>query len=249
MVRVYLTGGLRVEGPRGTLDESDLPGSQGRVALAALLIERRPLSRDQLAELVWGDKLPSRWTGALHAIISKLRASYTTIGIDGRSAVATVGGSYRITLPSNSWVDLEDAWRRLDQAEGALRHAELRTATTQATVAFSILRRPLLVGIDGHWIDAQRRRQDAATYRCATVLAEAWSRLGDHRLAAVIAESAIAHDPLREIGYRLLMRAEWDRGDRAAALRAFARCEQMMTDELGVTPSPETLALSEQIRS
>lgn len=249
MVRVYLTGGLRVEGPHGTLSESDLPGSQGRVALAALLIERRALSRDQLAELVWGDELPSRWSGALHAIVSKLRASYTTIGIDGRSAVATVGGSYRINLPPDSWVDLEDAWRRLDQAEGALRHSELHTATTQATVAFSILRRPLLVGIDGLWIEAQRRRQSAAAYRCATVLADAWLQLGDHALAAVIAESAIALDPLREIGYRLLMRAEWLRGDRAAALRTLARCERMMAEELGVLPSPETTVLGEQIRA
>lgn len=246
---MYLTGGLRVEGPAGALVESDLPGAQGRLALTALLIERRALSRDQLAELVWGEELPTRWTAALHTIISKLRSLLSTVGIDGRSTVATVGASYTLTLPPHSWIDLEDAWQRLDRAEGALRHAEPRTATTEATVAYSILRRPLLAGIDGHWIEDQRRRQATAAYRCAAVLAEAWLQLGDHRLAAVVAESAIALDPLREIGYRLLMRAEWGHGDRAAALRALARCERMMADELDATPSTETRELGAQLRS
>lgn len=249
MIRVYLTGGLRVDGPSGAFVESDLPGAQGRVALVALAVERRALSRDQLAERVWGEGLPARWTSGLHTIISKLRTLFSSVGIDGRAVVTSVGGSYALALPHESWIDLEDAWRRLDRAEGALRHGELRTATAEATVASGILRRPLLAGIDGHWIEAQRRQQLTAAYRCATVLADAWLQRGDHQLAAIIAESAVALDPLREIGYRLLMRAEWQRGDRAAALRALDRCERMMADELGARPSPATQALGTQIRS
>jgi DNA-binding SARP family transcriptional activator len=246
---VYLTGGLRVEGPSGAFAESDLPGAQARVALAALVIERRPLSRDQLADVVWDERLPPRWTGALHTVISKLRSLMTAAGLDGRAVVASVGGTYAITLPPDTWVDLEDAHRRLDRAEGALRHDDLSTATAEATVASGILRRPLLAGIDGHWIEERRRHEMLALYRCYVVLAEGWLRRGDHRLAAVIAESAVELDPLRETGYRLLMQAEWECGDRAAALRALARCERVMAEELAATPSPETAALAERIRS
>lgn len=67
-------------------------------------------------------------------------------------------------------------------------------------VSSSILRRPLLVGVDGHWVEQQRRRQAAAAYRCATVLADGWLRLGDRTLTALVVESAIAPDPLREVG-------------------------------------------------
>lgn len=246
---MYLTGGLRVEGPSGALVESDLPGAQSRLALAALVVERRPLSRDQLADLLWDEQLPPRWTGALHTIISKIRSLVTATGLEGRAVVASAGGTYGMTLPPDSWVDLEDAHRRLDHAEGALRHGDLLIATADATVASGILRRPLLAGIDGRWIEEQRRHQAMALYRCYTVLAEGWLRRGDHRLAAVIAESAVELDPLREVGYRLLMRAEWQRGDRAAALRALARCEQVMAEELAASPSPETAALAAQIRS
>lgn len=249
MVRVYLMGGLRVEGPSGTFVEADLPGTQGRLALAALMVERRPLARDQLADYVWSDELPTRWRGALHTIISRLRGLLARAGLDRRSTLTSVGSSYALTLPAGTWIDLEDALRRLDRAEGALRQDNARTATAEATVASSILRRPLLAGVDGHWIEAQRQRQAAAAYRCAVVLADGWLRLGDHALAALIAESAVAMDPLREVGHRLLMRAEWGRGDRAAALRALARCEQIMADELDAEPSPETARLADRIRS
>jgi DNA-binding SARP family transcriptional activator len=246
---VYLTGGLRVDGPSGTFVAADLPGGQGRLALAALLIERRPLSRDQLAELVWDGAPPARWTSALHALISKLRALLTAIGLDGRSTLTSLGGSYALTLPADSWIDLENALRRVDRAQGALRRDDARTAAREATVASSILRRPLLAGVDGDWIERQRRRQADAAYQCTIALADAWLRLGDHQLAAVLGDAAVAQDPLREVGHRMLMRAEWARGDRAAALRALARCEQILADELDVAPSPATAELAARIRA
>jgi DNA-binding SARP family transcriptional activator len=110
------------------------------------------------------------------------------------------------------------------------------------------LRRPLLAGIDNDWIERQRHRQADASYQCMIVLADAWLRLGDHHLAAVLSDAAVAQDPLREVGHRMLMRAEWARGDRAAALRALVRCERILADELDVTPSPATAELGARIR-
>lgn len=72
---------MRVEGPSGALVDRDLPGAQGRLARAALVVERRPLARDQLAEVLWGERLPRRWTSALHALVSKLRSSLTSVGL------------------------------------------------------------------------------------------------------------------------------------------------------------------------
>ncbi len=123
------------------------------------------------------------------------------------------------------------------------------TAAQEATVASSVLRRPLLAGIDCEWVDGARRRQHDAHYRCTTTLATAWNALGDHQLATTIAESAVQLDPLREIGHRLVIESELARGDRGAALRAYARCEAVLASELGVGPSAETEALGERIRA
>lgn len=247
MARAYLTGILRLVGPSGTITETDLPGVQGRVALAALIHERRPLARDVLADIVWGEDPPARWSGALTALVSKLRSLVSTTGLDG-SAVASAGGTYSVVLPVGSWVDTEDGWRRLDRAEGALRHGDLVTATTEATVASSILRRELLPGVDGGWVERVRRRQLHGAHRAFVVLADAWTAGGDPDLAAVVAQQAVDLDPYRETGHRSLIRAEWRRGDRAAALAAYARCCDVLVAELGCGPSDQTEALVSEVR-
>jgi DNA-binding SARP family transcriptional activator len=58
------------------VDEKRLPGRQGPVALVYLALERaRPVPIDELADAVWGEKLPRAWETALSAIVSKLRSA------------------------------------------------------------------------------------------------------------------------------------------------------------------------------
>jgi DNA-binding SARP family transcriptional activator len=246
--RVYLTGGLRIDGPSGSLIESDLPGAQGRLTFAVLAAERRPIARDELAELVWDGQLPPQWNAALTAIISKIRGLVTTTGLDGRGVVVSAGGSCAFHWPGDTWIDLEDARQRLDRAAGSARHGDHPAVIRDTTVASAVFRRPLLAGVSAGWVDEQRRRHDEALYECLTLLATAWSTVGNHRLAATIAERAIGHDPLREVGYRLLITAELGCGDHGAAQRAFRRCERTLRDELGVVPSPDTVAMIANLR-
>ena len=243
MVRVYLTGGLRFEGPDGWFDDGDLPGNQGRIAFAALVVERRALPRDTLADIVWNGRLPAKWEGALSTIISRTRGLIASTGLDPKDVLPTIGGTYAIVVPHDGWVDLEDAIRRLDRAEGALRHDDLDLAVADATAASATLRRPLLPGVESEWVEEHRRRHRDASYRCSTVLARAWLRRADPGLAAINAETAVALDPIREVGHRLLVEAELARGDVGAARRALDRCRAVLDEELGIEPSAATLAL------
>ena len=99
------------------------------------------------------------------------------------------------------------------------------------------------------WL-ADARRQWAA--RCADLLAGlAAAHESRGALAAALAatEQLLAIEPLLEHAWRRLMRLHGQRGDRAAALAAFERCEQVLRDELGVKPGPETLALLHRLES
>jgi DNA-binding SARP family transcriptional activator len=245
---LYLTGGLRLDGPSGHFVDTDLPGNQGRIAFAALATERRPLSHDQLADIVWDERLPTQWKNALAPVISKVRSLITTTGLNGPRMLTSSGGAYELLLPADVWVDLENALRRLDLAEGALRHNDHADAAHHATVASSVLRRPFLTGIDNRWADTVRIRLADALYRCSTTLATAWNHLGDHQLAVTAAQTAIDLDPLRESAHRLLIEAEHARGDHSAALRAYARCTDVLATELNTSPSPETHRLARDIR-
>lgn len=242
-VRVFLTGRFGVEGPDGAVWEHEFAGNQARLVLAVLVHERRPLQRDVLAEVVWDGRPPAAWSASLNAIVSKLRRQLDRAGLDGKAVLTSSAGAYAVALPSDSWVDVEDAIRRLDRADAAMRRDDVEAALPDLTSASSVLRRPFLAGVDNTWADDVRRRLTDLSHRCFVLLADGWNAVGDHQLAATVAERAIAIDPHRETGYRALIRAERGRGDAGAAARAFARCERAIVTELGVPLSDETLAL------
>jgi len=66
---------------------------------------------------------------------------------------------------------------------------------------------------------------------------------GELALALRNAEELVRLEPLRESGYRQLMRVHVARGDRGEALRVYEACRQRLVDELGVGPSAATEAL------
>jgi DNA-binding SARP family transcriptional activator len=57
------------------------------------------------------------------------------------------------------------------------------------------------------------------------------------------AREAVAIEPFRETSYQLLMRAHAAVGNRAEALRVYERCRNLLSEELGVPPSPQTEAV------
>lgn len=70
-------------------------------------------------------------------------------------------------------------------------------------------------------------------------------------LAAALAstETLLGLDPLLEHAWRRLMRLHYLRGDRAAAVAAFERCERVLRDELSLRPSPEAVALLAEVEA
>src|SRR5688572_29420162 len=111
-MRVTLAGRLSVAGERGEADESRLPGNQARLTFAALVLERRrPMPRDELAELLWGDRLPGSWESALRNVVSRVRDFLTAAGLEGADVLRHEAGCYRLVLPDDVVVDVEDAER------------------------------------------------------------------------------------------------------------------------------------------
>lgn len=243
-VRLYLTGRLTLEHGTQLLDQADLPGRQGRLALAFLALSRtRPVPRDELLDALWPDNPPPSADSALSAVISKLRGGFTRIGLDGPATVEASAGCYALRLPAGTSVDVETAANNLDRGEGALRAGDLRQAWTCATVATAILRRPLLPGEDAPWITQHRTRLRDLLLRAYDCIVEVWLERGDTTLAVATARSALEVAPFRESAHRRLMRAHVAAGDRAEALRVYEQCRTLLRDELGVNPSDETQAL------
>ncbi|MGI9603932.1 MAG: AfsR/SARP family transcriptional regulator [Acidimicrobiales bacterium] len=226
-----------------TVPEQDLPGTHGRVLLAALALAHGPITSDTLAEHIWPQDMPPDWAKSLAPLVSRIRGQLAIADPTGGSTIKVASGYHELVLPSDVWIDLEDATTRLDRAEGAIRHGDPAAAWTDAAPASAILRRPLLPGFDAPWVDQWRSVLGDRQHRTWIVLARAWLALGDAALARTAAHSAIELDPYREEGHRQLIRAELAAGNRAGAVRAAAACRDLLRDDLGVEPSSETLEL------
>lgn len=61
------------------------------------------------------------------------------------------------------------------------------------------------------------------------------------------AQMAIDRDDTREDAYVALMRAQMASGQRTAAMATFRECRRMLSERLGVDPSPETMAIYQQL--
>jgi DNA-binding SARP family transcriptional activator len=250
VLRVYLAGQLGIELDGRFLGGGDMPLRQGRLAFAYLACEReRAVARGELAEAIWGDLLTAAWDSGLTALISKLRTAFGRIGLHGRAVLVTTEGGYWMRLPPGSWVDLESARRSLHNAESAAAAGSFNAAYGEAVVAATILRRPFLEGNDKPWIHSRRRILHAQRVRALDCLVDALAWNGELALALTHANEVIELEPYRERGYQRLMRLHSKLGDRAEALRVFERCRTLLSEELGVDPSPETMSVHRELLS
>jgi DNA-binding SARP family transcriptional activator len=239
-VRIQLAGELRVEAQNVVLDTSRLGGTRARLVFAFLVLQRsRPVSRDELAQAVWEDRLPPTWGPALRNVVSRVRAFVRDAGL-GADVVSDATGCYRLLLGEPDVdVDLEAMERSLEQARAVFEAGDRRGARDMAESALEVARRPFLPGLEGRWVDDVRARQRHALAAGLGLIAEAALRR-DPSSAADAARELISLDPVSEEGYRLLMRAEMGAGNRAGALAAYMACRAALAEELGVEPSAGT---------
>jgi DNA-binding SARP family transcriptional activator len=242
-LRIYLTGRVLVEESGTLLDERRLMGRQGRLAFAYLVGEHlRAVSRDELAEELWLGRVPPSWERSLSALISKLRALLASAGV---SDVALTGsfGHYQLLLPADAWIDVEAASEAIDRAESALRADKPQEAWGWAQVAYQISRRPFLTDEEGPWVTLKRSELRDVLVRAHECLSEPSIFHTEPEYAVKHAKEAVALEPYRERSYQLLMRAHAAVGNRAEALRVYERCRGLLSEELGVPPSPQTEAV------
>ena len=247
--RIYVCGRLAIEHPAGVLLERDFPARQGRRFWAYLVLNRQqPVSRGDLAEAVWGDDVPDAWGTSLNAIASRLRRLIVPFDAPGAPfAISGEPGRYRLVLPEGAFVDHERARAAIhdaDRCHAAGRHEE---ALAEARVALEIAARGFLPGEEGPWVTATRDALASIRLRAQERTVEAELARGRPEWAEAEAEALIALDPLRESGYRLLMRALAASGNRAQVAWVHRRCRDALLHGAGIAPSASTDALYREL--
>jgi len=232
--RIQICGPIVVE-IAGVRAEKALPGRQGRLAFAYLVLNRhRMIPRSELIEALWSTGGPDDTEAALNVVLSRLRRALAPARIEGRGTVRLVLGE--------TWVDIEAAEDAIHRAESALVREDWAKAWAASQGALFTARRGFLPGEDADWIDEVRRRLDGLHIRALEAYGTAGLGLGGTEIPAAreAGRVLVGSAPLRESGHRLLMRAHAAEGNVAEALRVYERLRVTLRDELGIEPSEPT---------
>jgi DNA-binding SARP family transcriptional activator len=239
-MRVHLCGTLSVQvDGRETADA--ISGRQGRVLLAYLVANRgEPVRRDELIDVVWQGQPPSAPEASLSSLLTSVRRTLGQDTLTGRSVLT-------LTLPADTWVDVEEARAATAAAEAALAAGDPGAALERARAALDLTGQPVLAGMAGEWVEQLRSELAQLRFELLETATRSAVAVGEVAAAERMASSLIELEPYRESGYGLLMEALALGGNVAEALLTFDRVRVMLRDELGVPPAPALTALHERL--
>lgn len=208
----------------------DLPSTKSWAMLCYLATKTEQIPRTELTELLWG----TTSTGSFRVALSELRAlagSENWLLLEGnyiQIKAKTDLGAFEAAVNEKQFVKALSLWQDVDTT--LLKGLEVKKA-------------PEFM----NWLEIERQRLKDLY---AQVLVGRIAELGSQKqfdTALDLAQELLRHDPLNEESHRTIMRLEYARGNKDGALQQFEHLRQILKDELGVEPLPETLALLREI--
>lgn len=214
-------------------------GARLRALLTVLALRTgRTVPAAVLVDEVWGGEPPADATGALQALVGRLRR---TLGAD---AVESADGGYRLAAAPDD-IDLHRFERLAGEGLRALADADPEKAAVVLDDALALWHGPALADLPDRTAESARwetRRHDVRRARLSAALALGH---GERHLPELTALCDI--HPLDEPLQALRLRALRDAGRPAEALAAYAEVRQLLADRLGSDPGPELRALYSEL--
>lgn len=236
-VRYRILGTTQALRPDGTA--VPVGGARLRALLTVLALRPgRTVPVALLVDEVWDGDPPADATGALQALVGRLRR------VLGADAVASADGGYRLTAAPDD-IDLHRFERLAGEGLRALADGDPAKAAAVLDDALALWRGPALAGLPDRTAEAARvetRHLDVLRARHAAALA-----LGDAEQCLPELTALCDSHPLDEPLQALRLRALRDTGRTAEALAAFDDVRRLLADRLGSDPGAELRALHAEL--
>jgi DNA-binding SARP family transcriptional activator/ketosteroid isomerase-like protein len=201
-------------------------------------------SREQLIDAVWTDEQEAKVEKNFHPTLSHLRrtlASYWKEALEERmpKPLLFVGGVYRLN-PDIGWLVDTLELERLTQEGVALRTTDVDGCLAFLQTACELYRGPFLEGYYEPWTVIHRDRFQRLYLDMLRDMAEIFTEQGKLTDALDSYRRVLFEDPLRERVHVSLMKVYADLGRRDLVRRQYEKLSNLLNDELGVEPLPDT---------
>jgi len=209
-----------------------------RDLLFCLLAHPDGLTNEQIGALFWPDKSPARLSGQLKKTMYRLRRKL------GKDTVPHDQDLYRFNQAVDYEYDVTAFEEKLKEARLANDPAE-KMAAYQA--AIDLYAGPYLPDVDAEWANLERERLRQALLTAVLALAQLYFDERQYESVIDYGQRILAEDPCHEQAHRLVMRAYAALDDLVAVTRQFERCQEILSEEVGMTVSPQTRALYKRL--
>lgn len=204
--------------------------------LAFLISEARPVARSYLAGLIWPEATQQQALGLLRRSLHNLTSQLPGLLEVDRRTVA-FKPTVPVTIDTQCFTELST-----------------RPEATAWEEAVELYRAPFLEGVYlkdcpvfEQWLITEQQRWRDQAGDLLDRLIQVFCDQGNYDVALTYANRRLALTPWQEAAHRLMMRLMAHLGRYDAALTQYQRCQQILHDELGVDPSPETTQLYTRI--
>jgi len=208
------------------------------------LLSQPQATKEQLGLALYPEASPSQVRARLHRVLHHARRA-----LGHNDWILFDGNAYAVNRDRPLWYDVEQFERRVRAARAALAESP-----RQVALAIRLLQdaSPLYTGdflpeLDADW--SLFRREELRRQALEALLELGHLLLAEGRPAEAIAvyQRALELDTYLEAAHRELMRGYARLGEAGRARQHYQRLCQVLRDELGTGPSPETARLNEQI--
>ena len=233
---IRLLGPIQVE-----QNNKYVQGFESRKALALLgylVTQNRPVSREKIINLFWGEKTENRGRGNLRRVLHNLNQLMPGCLRADR---------YVIQLEHSPICQCDlDIFSQLEE------QSDLSTQTQAVNLYSGDFMEGLYLDDCPEfetWLATEQEYWRQRVVRLLDSLVTNHSQRGEYESALSFAQRLLSLTPWRESVHRQLMTLLARHGQRSAALRQYQLCQQMLIDEFGVEPTNETTALYQSIQS
>ena len=230
-IELVTFGGLHILDDEGELDW--LAGQRSRAALLVYLAVERRVSRESLTTVFWPESDAENARHALRQSLYQLKKAVRTEWVESLAHELVVTDDIRVDV--REFTD-------------AIERGDLDSATR-------LYRGPFLNGVHlvdlsswETWVDSKRAHYARAYRKASRELIESKCAANDMNGAIAVAEKWVSNDPLDDEAQHRLIETLAAAGERAEAIRQYETYTRAMEAE-GFTPSTETMALGERVRS
>ncbi|MFN2500814.1 MAG: tetratricopeptide repeat protein [Pyrinomonadaceae bacterium] len=202
--------------------------------------KHRRVPKEVLIEAFWGDEDLQSIEKNFHPTISHIRKALNSRQSFKQNFVVFRDGAYQLNPEYTYSIDVEKFTDLIAAAEVAKRDSDGENLRANLEGAYSVYRGDFMEGTYEDWAEEQRHFYRDQYLRILnglaklSVLDKRWSD------ALKYANEVLAIDPYREDLHRLAMKVLAAQSKTSAVKNHFKNMEELLKNELGIEPSPET---------